>query len=88
MNGQLRKLHRRKQRRRANAAHQHSRQLADTAHAVVVEDLNVQAMTQSAKGTAEQPGTNVQAKSGLNREILASGWGAWNATWTTRPVWW
>ncbi|MCE2468220.1 MAG: transposase [Caldilineaceae bacterium] len=73
--GQLRKLHRKKRRRRENAAHQHSRKMADTAHAVVVEDLNVQAMTQSAKGTAEKPGTNVKAKSGLNREILASGWG-------------
>ncbi len=73
--GQLRKLHRRKRRRRENAAHQHSRKMADTAHAVVVEALNIQAMTQSAKGTAEKPGTNVKAKSGLNREILASGWG-------------
>ena len=73
--GQLRKLHRKKRRRRENAAHQHSRQMADTAHAVVVEDLNVQAMAQSAQGTVEKPGTNVKAKSGLNREILASGWG-------------
>ncbi len=73
--GQLRKLHRRKRRRRENAAHQHSRKMADTAHAVVVEALNIQAMTQSAKGTAEKPSTNVKAKSGLNREILASGWG-------------
>ncbi|MCY4520083.1 MAG: transposase [Caldilineaceae bacterium] len=73
--GQLRKLHRKKRRRRENAAHQHSRQLADTAHVVVIEDLNTQGMTQSAKGTEEKPGTNVKAKSGLNREILASGWG-------------
>ena len=73
--GQLRKLHRRKRRRRENAAHQHSRKMADTAEAVVLEDLDTQAMTRSAKGTVEQPGTNVKAKSGLNREILASGWG-------------
>ena len=32
-------------------------------------------MTQSAKGTREEPGTNVKAKAGLNRAILASGWG-------------
>ena len=32
-------------------------------------------MTRSAKGTIENPGTNVAQKSGLNREILASGWG-------------
>ena len=73
--GQLRKLHRKKKRRRENAAHQHSRQLADTAHTVVIEDLNTQGMTKSAKGTEENPGANVKQKSGLNREILASGWG-------------
>jgi transposase len=32
-------------------------------------------MTRSAKGTAEQPGRNVRAKAGLNREISRSGWG-------------
>ena len=32
-------------------------------------------MTKSAKGTAESPGSNVKAKSGLNRAILSSGWG-------------
>ena len=73
--GQLRKLQRKKKRRRENAAHQHSRQLADTAHTVVIENLNTQGMTKSAKGTEENSGTNVKQKAGLNREILASGWG-------------
>ena len=73
--GQLQKLHRKKKRRRENAAHQHSRQLANTAHTVVLEDLNTAAMTKSAKGTVEVPGKNVKQKSGLNRSILASGWG-------------
>ena len=78
--GQLRKLHRRKRRKRENAAHRHSRRMADTAHTVVVEDLNTQGMARSAKGTAEVPGTNVKQKSGLNREVLASNWGRleWN----------
>ncbi len=31
-------------------------------------------MTKSAQGTTEHPGTNVKAKSGLNREILATNW--------------
>jgi putative transposase len=31
-------------------------------------------MTESAAGTAEQPGRNVRAKSGLNRSILEQGW--------------
>ena len=73
--GQLKKLHRKKKRRRENAAHQHSRKMASTAHTVVIEDLNTKSMTKSAKGTVEEPGRNVKQKSGLNREILASNWG-------------
>jgi putative transposase len=40
-----------------------------------VEDLNIRAMTRSARGTTEQPGRNVRRKAGLNRQILRSGWG-------------
>jgi putative transposase len=40
-----------------------------------VEDLNIRAMTRSAKGTLAEPGRNVRAKAGLNRGILAAGWG-------------
>jgi putative transposase len=40
-----------------------------------VEDLNIRHMTRSAKGTAQQPGRSVRAKTGLNREISRSGWG-------------
>ena len=40
-----------------------------------VEDLQMQNMTRSAKGTVDAPGRSVRAKAGLNREILASGWG-------------
>jgi transposase len=40
-----------------------------------VEDLNVRAMTRSARGTRESPGTNVAQKRGLNREIHRQGWG-------------
>ncbi len=39
------------------------------------EKLNIKNMTRSAKGTVEQPGMNVAQKSGLNRSILAQGWG-------------
>ena len=76
MNGQLQKLQRKRARKRDDATHQASRKLADTAHTVVVEDLNTKAMTRSAKGTVEAPGQQVKQKSGLNRAaILASGWG-------------
>ncbi|MEU5994539.1 transposase [Spirillospora sp. NPDC047418] len=42
---------------------------------VVVEDLHIQNMVKSAKGTVEEPGTNVAQKAGLNRAILQEGWG-------------
>jgi len=40
-----------------------------------VENLQIQSMTRSAKGTPGNPGRNVRAKAGLNREIMRSGWG-------------
>ncbi len=40
-----------------------------------VEDLRVRAMTRSARGTRECPGTRVAQKRGLNREIGRQGWG-------------
>jgi putative transposase len=40
-----------------------------------VEDLHVRAMTRSARGTRECPGTNVAQKRGLNRAISRQGWG-------------
>ena len=40
-----------------------------------VEDLNIRAMTRSARGTLAEPGRNVAAKAGLNRGIARSGWG-------------
>ena len=46
------------------------------AGAVAVETLDVKAMTKSAKGTVEEPGTNVPQKAGLNRVILNTGWTA------------
>ncbi|MCC8464516.1 RNA-guided endonuclease InsQ/TnpB family protein [Photorhabdus bodei] len=41
---------------------------------IVIEDLKVRKLSKSAKGTTEQPGRNVRAKSGLNRAILDQGW--------------
>lgn len=41
---------------------------------IVIEDLKVSNMSKSARGTSEQRGRNVKAKSGLNRSILDQGW--------------
>ncbi|MEV7392312.1 MULTISPECIES: transposase [unclassified Streptomyces] len=52
-----------------------STMLASSYSLVRFEKLNIKNMTRSAKGTVEQPGRNVQQKAGLNRSILAQGWG-------------
>ncbi len=41
---------------------------------VMIEDLKISNLTKSAKGTLENPGRNVKAKSGLNKAILDQGW--------------
>ena len=44
-------------------------------HAIVcVEDLRVSNMSSSAAGSRQSPGSQVRAKSGLNRSILDQGW--------------
>ena len=44
-------------------------------HALVcIEDLRVQNLSSSAKGTVERPGKHVRAKAHLNRAILDQGW--------------
>jgi putative transposase len=40
-----------------------------------VEQLDVRAMTRSARGTLDQPGVRVAQKRGLNRAISGQGWG-------------
>jgi putative transposase len=40
-----------------------------------IEDLDVRAMTRSVRGTVDRPSRNVRQKAGLNRAILANGWG-------------
>jgi transposase len=52
-----------------------STDLARRFDVICVEDLRVATMTRSASGTIDAPGRNVRQKSGLNREILRSGWG-------------
>ncbi len=71
----IQKAHRSIANTRTNANHQASRKIANHASTSVLEDLKILNMTSSAKGTIEDPGKNVKAKSGLNSSILATGWG-------------
>ena len=61
--------------RRKDWAEKTSTGIARRFDVIRVEDLKITSMTRSAKGTRENPGRNVRAKAGLNREILRSGWG-------------
>jgi putative transposase len=61
--------------RRKDWCEKTSTMLARTYDLVRFEKLTIKNMTRSAKGTVEQPGKNVRQKAGLNRAILAQGWG-------------
>jgi putative transposase len=66
--------HRKVSNQRRDLHHQVARRLVDAYDVIALEDLAVKNMTRSASGTLELPGTNVAAKSGLNRSILDAGW--------------
>ncbi|MEU8638878.1 transposase [Amycolatopsis sp. NPDC048633] len=61
--------------RRKNWVELVSTDLARGFDLVRVEKLDIRAMTRSANGTNDRPGRNVRQKAGLNRGILANGWG-------------
>jgi putative transposase len=69
------KLRARETDRRKDWVEQTTTSLARRYDILRVEDLNVVGMTRSAKGTLEAPGRHVAQKAGLNRAILAQGWG-------------
>lgn len=70
----LRKVYRKVFNSRKDFQHKLSTAICKNHAVVVVEELNVKGMSASAKGTVESPGTNVKAKSGLNKSILSQGW--------------
>ncbi|ABW10989.1 DNA (cytosine-5-)-methyltransferase [Parafrankia sp. EAN1pec] len=61
--------------RRKDWVEKTSTDLARRFDVIRVEDLKIRRMTRSARGTVEAPGSNVRQKAGLNRGILAQGWG-------------
>lgn len=61
--------------RRKDWAEKASTDIARRFDVIRVEDLRIANMTRAAKGTVAEPGRNVRQKAGLNRSILAQGWG-------------
>lgn len=68
------KLHRKIANARHDFLHKLSRRISKNHAMVVLENLKVSNMSASAKGTIDEPGKNVKAKSGLNKAILDQGW--------------
>ncbi|MDT7844552.1 hypothetical protein [Streptomyces justiciae] len=61
--------------RRKDWCEKTSTTLARSYDLIRFEKLNIKNMTRSARGTLAEPGRNVAQKRGLNRGILAQGWG-------------
>lgn len=72
---QISRLHRKLKNYRHDVLHQLSTMIVENQDIIFLEDLDVQAMTKSNKGTLENPGTDVKKKSWLNKFILQQGWG-------------
>ena len=67
--------------------HKASNEISKNHAMIVLEDLKVANMSRSASGGKEEPGTNVRAKSGLNRSILDQGWGEFRRQIEYKEAW-
>ena len=74
-NEELKRLYQEQRRIRKDWLERVTTRIARSYATVVIEDLDVAALTRSAKGTIADPGKNVRAKSGLNRVILDASFG-------------
>ncbi len=59
---------------RSDYLHKLSTEISKNHAKVYVEGLQIRNMSASARGTIEKPGSNIKAKSGLNKSILDQGW--------------
>ena len=67
-------IHSRISNTRQDTLHKASTEISKNHAMIFMEKLGVSRMSKSAKGTIEKHGTNVKAKSGLNKSILDAGW--------------
>ncbi|WP_340449002.1 transposase [Gallibacterium anatis] len=74
LKAKIAKLHHKIANCRKDFLHRISTHISKNHAMIYIEDLQVANMSKSAKGTAEQHGKNVAAKSGLNRAILDQSW--------------
>ena len=87
LQAKIAKLHHKIANCRKDYLHKISTEICKNHAMIYVEDLNVANMSKSAKGTIEQPGTNVAQKSGLNRAILDQSWGEFRRQLEYKSAW-
>ena len=83
----IQRIHARIADARADFLHKASSTISKNHAMVAVEDLKISNMSKSAKGTADAPGRNVHAKSGLNKSILDQGWGEFRRQLEYKTAW-
>ena len=71
---QLRRVEQKGQDSLHGLQHRITSQLVRDHKVIAIEDTQIRNMVRSAKGTVENPGSNVRQKAGLNRSILYQGW--------------
>ncbi|NPT43846.1 transposase [Paraburkholderia sp. 1N] len=83
----VQRIHARIANARNDFLHKASNTISKNHAMIAVEDLQVRNMSRSAKGSAETPGRNVRAKSGLNKSILDQGWFEFRRQLEYKTVW-
>ncbi|MFJ1877781.1 RNA-guided endonuclease TnpB family protein [Streptomyces chartreusis] len=73
--------------RRASFLHGLSKKLATGFTHVAIEDLDITALTTSAKGTRDKPGKNVKAQARFNRHLLDAGLGSLRKKLAYKTAW-
>jgi putative transposase len=83
----VQRIHARIGHARSDYLHKISTAISQNHAMVCIEDLQVRHMSKSAAGTADAPGRNVRAKSGLNKSILDQGWAEFRRQLNDKLAW-
>ncbi len=73
-NAQLRRVEQKRRDSLRGIHHRVSSHLVNSYQTICLEDTKTANLTRSARGTVDNPGTNVRQKTGINRSILSQGW--------------
>jgi transposase len=83
----INRLHTRIANARLDTLHKATTTISQNHAMIYVEDLKVNQMTRSAKGTLDDPGRQVRQKAGLNKAILCQGWGIFRSQLAYKQQW-